>query len=87
VSAVTEPVAILSTSKNPVAARAFVDFLLSQEGQDLARAQGYIAAHPAVALPAGYPARDAVKVMPFDAKKTLASETAIRKTFADVFGQ
>jgi len=33
VSAVTEPVAILSTAQNPDAAKAFVDFLLSQEGQ------------------------------------------------------
>ncbi len=36
VSAVTEPVAILSTAKNAEAAKAFVDFLLSEEGQKLA---------------------------------------------------
>ena len=32
VSAVTEPVAILSTANNPEAAKAFVDFLLSEKG-------------------------------------------------------
>lgn len=87
VSAVTEPVAILKTTKNPEAARAFVDFLLSKEGQELALKQGYIAAHPAVALPAGYPSRDAIKVMPFDAAQALADETKNKAAFADIFGQ
>jgi iron(III) transport system substrate-binding protein len=87
VSAVSEPVAILKDTKNPEAAKAFVDFVLSKEGQELALKQGYIAAHPAVALPAGYPSRDAIKVMPFDAAKALADETKNKTTFADIFGQ
>lgn len=86
-SAVTEPVAILKTTKNSEAARAFVDFLLSKEGQELALKQGYIAAHPAVALPAGYPSRDSIKVMPFDAAQALADETKNKAAFADIFGQ
>jgi iron(III) transport system substrate-binding protein len=45
---VTEPVAILSTAQNPDAAKAFVDFLLSPEGQQLAADQGYLPAHPAI---------------------------------------
>ena len=44
VSAVTEPVAILSTAKNVEAAKAFIDFILSEEGQKLAVSQGYIPA-------------------------------------------
>lgn len=87
VSAVTEPVAILSSTANPAAAKAFVDFLLSKEGQELALKQGYVPAHPAVPLPAGFPARDQVKLMPFSAAKLLAEETAVRKRFADIFGQ
>ena len=42
VTAVTEPVAILRTTRNPEAARAFVDFLISAEGQALAVRQGYL---------------------------------------------
>lgn len=87
VSAVSEPVAILKTAKNPEAARAFVDFLLSREGQELALKQGYIAAHPAVALPPGYPPREQIKVLSFDAAKALADETANKAAFADIFGQ
>jgi iron(III) transport system substrate-binding protein len=87
VSAVSEPVAILKNTRNPDAAKAFVDFVLSKEGQDLALRQGYIAAHPAVAMPAGYPARESIKVMPFDAAKALADEAKNKATFADIFGQ
>lgn len=87
VSAVTEPVAILKSSKNPEAAKAFVDFILSPEGQELARKQGYVPAHPEVALPPGYPARAEIRLMGFDAGKALADETANKKRFADIFGQ
>ena len=87
VSAVTEPAAILQGTKNPDAAKAFIDFLLSKEGQELALKQGYIPAHPEVPLPAGYPPRVAIKVMSFDAGRALADETRNKKTFADIFGQ
>jgi len=85
VSAVGEPIAILKSTKNPEAAKAFVDFLISREGQALALRQGYVAAHPDVALPAGYPTRDAIKLMPFDAAKALAGEAAARKRFSAIF--
>ncbi len=85
VSAVSEPVAILSTTKNAEAARAFVDFVISKEGQELALKQGYVAAHPDVALPAGYPARSAIRLMPFDPAKALADEAAARKRFSAIF--
>ena len=85
VSAVTEPVAILSTTRNAAAARAFVDFLVSRDGQELAVKQGYVPAHPGVALPAGYPTREEIKLMRFDPAKALADEPANKKRFADIF--
>ena len=85
VSAVTEPVAILKSSKNQQAAQSFVDFILSAEGQALAARQGYIPALPSVALPPGYPAREAIRTLPFDAAKALSEEKANRRTFEDVF--
>ncbi|MCZ8185705.1 MAG: ABC transporter substrate-binding protein [Beijerinckiaceae bacterium] len=87
VSAVSEPVAILASTKNEKAAKAFVDFLLSRDGQMLAARQGYLAAHPEVPVPAGFPDRKEIRLMPFDPARTLADETRIRKTFADIFGQ
>jgi iron(III) transport system substrate-binding protein len=47
--------------------------------------QGYVPARPDVALPAGYPARDAIKLMPFDAAKALAESDAARKRFGAIF--
>ncbi len=86
VSFVTEPVAILKTAKNPEAAKAFVDFLLSPEGQELAASQGYLPAHPDVAPPAGFPARSQIKLMSFDPAKALANDTADKVRFQDIFG-
>ena len=87
VSAVTEPVAILSTASNPDAAKAFVDFLLSPAGQQLAASQGYLAAHPDIEPPAGFPARDQIRLMAFDAADALANADANRKKFSATFEQ
>ncbi|GGD15190.1 ABC transporter substrate-binding protein [Aureimonas glaciei] len=87
VSAVTEPVAILSTAKNPEAAKAFVDFVLSEKGQALASSQGYIPARDGVALPAGYPERSAIKVLSYDAAAALADETANKEMFTEAMAQ
>lgn len=86
VSAISEPVAILDSTKNPDAARAFVAFLLSKDGQELALKQGYIPAHPQVALPAGFPDRKDITLMPFDPAKALADAKINTKQFSDIFG-
>lgn len=85
VSAVSEPVAILKGTKNPAAAHAFIDFLLSKDGQEVASKQGYVPALASVALPAGYPARGEIKLMAFDAAKALAYSDAARKRFSGIF--
>lgn len=87
VSAVTEPVAILSTAANPEAAKAFVDFLISEEGQKLAVEQGYIPARADAGLPEGYPDRSAIKVLTYDAAAALAGDMANKEKFAEVMGQ
>ena len=86
VSAIGEPVAILKSTKNPEAARAFLAFLLSKEGQELALKQGYVPAHPQVALPAGFPDRSDIKLMAFDPAKALADAKQNTKRFSDIFG-
>ena len=86
VSAVTEPAAILSTAQNPDAAKAFIDFLLSAEGQELAASQGYLPAHPDVAAPEGFPAREDITLMPFDPAQALEQDEANKITFTEIFG-
>lgn len=86
VSIVTEPVAMLKAAKNPQAAQAFIDFVLSDEGQKLVLAQGYLPADANLPVPAGFPPRDSIKLMPFDAAKALAETESNKKRFADLFG-
>ena len=86
VSAVTEPVAILSTAQNPDAAKAFVDFLISEDGQKLAASQGYLPAHPGVPAPEGFPARDQIKLMKFDPAEALKRDQANKMKFSEIFG-
>jgi iron(III) transport system substrate-binding protein len=87
VSAITEPVAILSGTRNEAAAKAFVAFLLSREGQELAAKQGFLPADPAVAPPAGFPDPATIRVMPLDAKRALAEAEAVQRRFASLIAQ
>lgn len=87
VSAVTEPVAILATAKNVPASQAFVDFVLSEEGQKLAAAQGFLPAHPAVAPPPGFPEQADIKLMSFDAEQAISDDKAARLKFTELFGE
>ncbi|MEL6508234.1 MAG: ABC transporter substrate-binding protein [Pseudomonadota bacterium] len=86
VSAVTEPVAILSTAQNPTAAKALVDFLISPEGQQLASDMGYLPAHPAITPPEGFPALSDIKLLDFDPAAALANDQASKARFIDIFG-
>jgi iron(III) transport system substrate-binding protein len=87
VTVVTEPVAILAGTRNPIAARAFVDFVLSPTGQALAAAQGMMPARGDVAPPPGFAALSAMKIMPADIAAILASDERDKERFADLFGR
>jgi iron(III) transport system substrate-binding protein len=84
--AVTEPVAILKTTQNPDAAHAFVDFILSDEGQKLAVAMGYIPARSNVGMPSWYPAGVQIHLMPTDIANVVQSNAANLKRFSELFG-
>jgi iron(III) transport system substrate-binding protein len=86
VSAVTEPVAIMQGADNLDAAQKFVDFVLSQKGQELVSQQGYLPAHNDVAPPEGFPERDSITLMPVDTQQALTQEAALKQRFSDLFG-
>jgi iron(III) transport system substrate-binding protein len=85
--AVTEPVAILKTTQNPDAARAFVDFILSDDGQKLAASMGYIPARTSVGMPKWYPAGVKIHLMPSNIPAIVQSNTANLKRFSEIFGK
>ena len=86
VSAITEPAAILSTVRNVPAAVAFVNFLLSREGQELASRQGFLPADPEVASPPGFPEPRSIRVMPFDAARAAREQEETLRRFAALVG-
>jgi iron(III) transport system substrate-binding protein len=86
VPAVTEPVAILKTTKNLDAAKAFIDFILSDDGQKLAVSQGYVPAKAGIPNPAWLPEGTEIKLMPIDTQAVLSTTEADKKRFADMFG-
>ena len=86
VTAVTEPVAILRSAKNPAAAKAFVAFLLSKDGQQLAARQGFLPGHKEVDPPAGFPKTADVKIMPIDIKAVIETDAANKRRFTELFG-
>ena len=86
VSIVTEPTAILRSTKNPGAARAFVDFVLSKEGQELAVEQGYFPARKDVKPPSGFPDVASLKILPVDIGALERQDEQNKKRFADLFG-
>ncbi|WNL38541.1 ABC transporter substrate-binding protein [Halomonas sp. PAMB 3264] len=86
VSAVTEPVAIMADADNVDAAQQFVDFVLSQEGQELVSGQGYLPARDGTAPPDGFPARDTIELMPVDTAQALEQEEALKARFSELFG-
>ncbi len=67
-------------------AKAFVDFLLSPEGQQLVVTQGNMPIDPKVAPPKGFPALSEIKLLPMDADKAVETDAPVRARFAEIFG-
>jgi iron(III) transport system substrate-binding protein len=86
VPAVTEPVAMLKTTQNPAAARAFIDFILSDEGQKLALSMGYIPSRASIGAPSWLPPGTIIKLMPTDIGNVVQNNSANLKRFAELFG-
>ena len=86
VSAITQPVAILKTAKNVEAARAFVDWQLSEEAQHQSVSQGYFPIFDGVAPPKGYPQVSSLRIMAADLRDILAKDEENKKRFTDLFG-
>ncbi|ARQ58975.1 extracellular solute-binding protein [Rhizobium sophoriradicis] len=86
VSAVTEPVGILASSKNAEAAKKFVDYVLSEKGQEGFLKLGYIPARNGMKVPEGFPARETIKVLPVNAAEALKNTDQDLKTFSGIYG-
>lgn len=86
VSFVTEPVAIMAGTEHEEAAKTFVDFLLSPEGQSLVSQQGNLPLLADVPAPEGFPALSSMKLLSFDVDQAVENNEDVRAKFADIFG-
>lgn len=86
VTAINQPVAILKSSKNVAAAKAFVDFQLSREAAEQSVSQQYFPIMSGVTPPKGYPDPSTLKIMDADANRLLTGTEETKKRFSDLYG-
>lgn len=87
VPVITEPVGILANTENQEASQAFVDFILSEEGQELAAELGYTPIREGVDAPEGLKTLSEMTVLEADAVKLLETREDDKAKFGDIFGQ
>ncbi len=78
---VPSPIAIFKNTKNPAAAKAFVDYVLSKEGQEFLVKQEVIPVRGDVAPPKGQPAANKIKFMPIPYEWAADHAAEIREKF------
>lgn len=87
VPVITEPIAIMKNTANEKAAKAFVDFVLSEDGQKVASDIGYTPIREGVPAPKGLKSISEFKVISSDISKLAEARDADKKQFTQLFGQ
>lgn len=87
VPAITEPVGILKDTSNEAAAKAFVDFILSEEGQRLQAELGYTPIRSGIEAPEGLKAVGDLKVISHDLDELYKSREQDKEQFIAIFGE
>ncbi|TWT01511.1 ABC transporter substrate-binding protein [Planomicrobium sp. CPCC 101079] len=87
VPVITEPVGIMENTDNEEAAKAFVDFILSEEGQELASELGYTPIREGIEAPEGLKTLDEMTVLEADTGELLKTREDDKVKFGEIFGQ
>jgi iron(III) transport system substrate-binding protein len=80
---IASPSSVVRGSPNPNAAKAFADFMLSREVQELFPGEYLYSARTDIAGPPGYPALTSFKIHPVDYDYVEAESTRIRRRFSE----
>ncbi len=83
--AVTEPIGIVNGTKHQELAQAFVDYVLSEDGQKLAAAIGYTPVKSGVQAPAGLNTIDQIQLMSQDTTTLYQQRDADKQAFSQLF--
>ncbi len=81
----TEPAAVMASTKNPTAATEFVEFLLSDAGQRIVSAQGFVPARKDIDLPTGFPSRGSIKPIVPNEEWALRNGAEIQARYRTLF--
>ena len=85
ISIVSCPIAITKDCNNLSAAQAFVDFILSQEGQNILVSQGITPVRQDITPPPKVPAISQEKIVPLNVDKILIQEDELQSIFKEIF--
>lgn len=86
VPVITEPIAITKNTKNEAAAKAFVDFVLSEEGQQLAAEIGYTPIRKGIDAPEGLKTIEELTVLDADLSEMYKARESDKEQFSNLFG-
>jgi iron(III) transport system substrate-binding protein len=85
---IPSPIGILKNSKNPDAAVAFVNYLISKEGQQaLVKIGDFYPVRADVKAPAGAPDLDTIKILPTNWKTVRDKRQETKDKWSEVFGK
>lgn len=85
VPVITEPVAVVKDTKHQAAAHAFVDFILSEEGQKLQASLGYVPIRSNITPPEGLKSVDEIHVLSTDIQELVKQREAEKQRFSEIF--
>lgn len=83
---VNQPAGVFKDSENPEAAQAFVSFLVSKEGQELAVKQNYVPVRSDAGAPEGAPALGDIKLIQPDYDKVKEQQDGAVQKFKEIMG-
>lgn len=85
VPVITEPVAVVKATKHQSAAHAFVDFILSEEGQKLQSSLGYVPIRANITPPEGLKSVDEIHILSADIQELVKQREADKQRFSEIF--
>jgi iron(III) transport system substrate-binding protein len=85
---IPSPIAVFKASKNPEAAKVFVDYVISKEGQEtMVKLGNFIPVRPDVAPPSGAPALDKIEKLPTNWKNVKDKRQDTADHWNSLFGE
>jgi len=80
------PIGVISNTKNPELAQEFINFVLSEEGQEVLVSHGYLPLNKNVPLPAGIPSPADIKILKTDWQYLNSNRDEIRNQWGTIMG-